>query len=185
MKIKLKIQNKKKKTSTLSIIEINNIEKLFAKKNLNECNGKTKYSRLLKEIRYSLNLLESYRNEYNDEDVKIYISKKSNVRKNAVLKANYFSKKSIYLCLKTIIEDGKKNNLSSNETFENVNQYIDLLDKEHLIDEDYYRWIKAAENVCLQMYDIFLCLIFESEDTIIKEQEYKKEQENKVKIFYI
>lgn len=163
MNIKLKKSKKKKAEKKISIIEINNIEKLHAKRDLNKYNDKTKYSNILKEIRYSLSLLESYRNEYNDEDVKIYIPVKSNVKKNTVSKTKYFSRKSIYLCLKTIVENGKKNNLSLNETFKNVNQYIDLLDSEHLIDEDYYSWIKTAENIS-QTYWIFLMYILEEKN---------------------
>ncbi len=178
MNIKLKKAEKK-----ISIIEINNIEKLHAKRDLNKYNNKTKHSNILKEIRYSLSLLESYRNEYNDEGVKIYIPVKSNVKKNTVSKTKYFSSESIYLCLKTIVENGEKNNLPLSETFKNVNQYIDLLDSEHLIDEDYYHWIKTAERFC-QFYEVFLELIFESENIIKERQKILEQQKNKTKKFW-
>lgn len=150
-----------------------------------ELNSKNRsgYSKILKEIRDSLRFLECY----SEDDTKIYTPCNKNLNIN-IESTNELDRDSIYLCIKTIVEDGLKRMLSQHEIFNNVNKYIDILNNEQLIDEEYYKDIKFAEKTTekydyldnTRKYRFFLSLIFEVKDSVVD----KRQQESKTKIYY-
>lgn len=151
--------------------------------------NKSGYSKLLKEVRDSLRLLEWYRFENGEPAVIRYdpIPCKKNLN-TSTESTKEFDRDSIYLCVKTIVEDGLKRIMSQHEIFENVNKYIDILHDELLIDEEYYKDIKFAEKTTekydyldnIRKYRFFLSLIFEVKDSVFN----KNQQEKATKIYY-
>lgn len=140
------------------------------------------YSKLLKEVRESLRFLECYRVENGEPDVIICdtIPCKKNLNTNIKI-TKEFDRDSIYLCIKTIVEDGLKRIMSQHEIFENVNKYVNILHNEQLIDEEYYKDIKFAEKTTekydyldnTRKYRLFLSLILEVKDSVVNKNQQK------------